>query len=69
MLARHRPTLDALAARLLEEETLEGEALQDAIAPIELEMAADTELPASPAPQRQRTRRPRAARPRVDVGT
>jgi cell division protease FtsH len=42
LLARHRPTLDALAHRLLEDETLEGATLQAVIAPIEAEMAADS---------------------------
>ncbi|HVF04938.1 MAG TPA: ATP-dependent zinc metalloprotease FtsH [Frankiaceae bacterium] len=41
MLSRHRKTLDALASRLDEEETLEGETLQKVIAPIEAEMATE----------------------------
>ncbi|HEV2889576.1 MAG TPA: ATP-dependent zinc metalloprotease FtsH [Frankiaceae bacterium] len=41
LLARHRATLDALASRLDEEETLEGAALQEVLAPIEAEMAGE----------------------------
>ena len=41
LLARHRDTLDALASRLDEEETLEGTALQQVLAPIEAEMAGE----------------------------
>jgi cell division protease FtsH len=41
LLSRHRKTLDALATRLDEEETLEGEALQTVLAPIEVEMASE----------------------------
>jgi len=41
LLSRHRKTLDALAQRLDEEETLEGEALQKVLAPIEAEMATE----------------------------
>jgi cell division protease FtsH len=41
LLSRHRKTLDDLASRLDEEETLEGEALQQVLAPIEAEMATE----------------------------
>jgi cell division protease FtsH len=41
LLSRHRATLDDLAARLDEEETLEGAVLQAVLAPIEAEMAND----------------------------
>jgi cell division protease FtsH len=41
LLARHRTTLDSLASRLDEDETLEGEELLAVLAPIEAEMAAD----------------------------
>jgi cell division protease FtsH len=41
LLARHRKTLDNLATRLDEEETLEGEALLEVLAPIEAEMASE----------------------------
>jgi cell division protease FtsH len=64
LLARHRPTLDALAARLLEDETLEGQALAQVLAPIETEMAADSISTTSPSRNgrapRQRTSRARA---------
>jgi cell division protease FtsH len=41
LLSRHRKTLDDLASRLDEEETLEGETLQQVLAPIEAEMATE----------------------------
>jgi cell division protease FtsH len=41
LLSRHKKTLDALATRLDEEETLEGEVLQQVLAPIEAEMASE----------------------------
>ncbi len=41
LLSRHRATLDGLAARLEEEETLEGEELQEVLAPIEREMSRE----------------------------
>ncbi len=41
LLARHSKTLDALATRLDEEETLEGEELLEVLAPIEAEMATE----------------------------
>jgi cell division protease FtsH len=41
LLSRHRKTLDALASRLDEEETLEGAVLQEVLAPIEAEMAGE----------------------------
>jgi cell division protease FtsH len=41
LLSRHRKTLDALATKLDEEETLEGEPLLEVLAPIEAEMASD----------------------------
>jgi cell division protease FtsH len=41
LLSRHRKTLDALATRLDEEETLEGAVLQEVLAPIEAEMASE----------------------------
>ena len=41
LLSRHRKTLDDLASRLDEEETLEGETLQQVLAPIEAEMAGE----------------------------
>jgi cell division protease FtsH len=41
LLSRHRATLDNLATRLDEEETLEGAVLQEVLAPIEAEMATE----------------------------
>ncbi len=41
ILSRHRATLDGLAARLEAEETLEGEELQEVLAPIRKEMASE----------------------------
>ena len=46
-------------------EQLEGDALQEAIAPIEAEMAADTALPPAPVTPRPPTRGSRAAKARV----
>jgi cell division protease FtsH len=50
MLSRHRTTLDALAARLDEDETLEGAVLQEVLAPIEAEMASERIGPNGKAP-------------------
>ena len=41
LLARHRKTLDNLAARLDEEETLEGVVLHEVLAPIQIEMSTE----------------------------
>jgi cell division protease FtsH len=63
ILSRHRSTLDALAARLDEEETLEGAALQEVLAPIEAEMAAEQISPTGKVAARAngtRTRRAKA---------
>ncbi|HEU0131794.1 MAG TPA: ATP-dependent zinc metalloprotease FtsH [Mycobacteriales bacterium] len=60
MLSRHRTTLDSLASRLDQEETLEGEALLEVLAPIEAEMAGEKFSPTGKAPARSngtRTRR------------
>jgi cell division protease FtsH len=61
VLARHRPTLEALATRLEHEETLEGDVLQQVLLPIEREMAADARKPAAKvAAHRTNGTRPRA---------
>ena len=63
LLSRHRKTLDALAQRLDEEETLEGDALQKVLAPIEAEMASDRISPTGKVATRAngtRTRRSKA---------
>ena len=60
LLSRHRSTLDALASRLDEEETLEGTALQEVLAPIEAEMAGEQISPTGKArPARTGTTRTR----------
>ncbi|HVE73802.1 MAG TPA: ATP-dependent zinc metalloprotease FtsH [Mycobacteriales bacterium] len=41
LLTRHRATLDAIAATLLEQETIEGVALQQVIAPVRAEMSGE----------------------------
>jgi cell division protease FtsH len=60
LLSRHRKTLDALASRLDEEETLEGAVLQEVLAPIEKEMAGEKISPTGKVASRSngtRTRR------------
>ena len=59
LLSRHRATLDGLAERLEAEETLEGEELQEVLAPIEREMSREKISPngRSSAARTARTRR------------
>jgi cell division protease FtsH len=69
LLARHRKTLDDLARRLDEEETIEGEALQAVIAPIEKEMAGERISPTGKVAARSNgTRTRRAAKTPVRHG-
>jgi cell division protease FtsH len=69
LLSRHRKTLDALASRLDEEETLEGAVLQEVLAPIEKEMAGEKISPTGKVAARSNgTRTRRAAKTPVRHG-
>jgi cell division protease FtsH len=69
LLSRHRKTLDALASRLDEEETLEGAVLQEVLAPIEAEMAGEKISPTGKVAARSNgTRTRRAAKTPVRHG-
>jgi cell division protease FtsH len=59
LLSRHRKTLDGLATLLDERETLEGDELQEVLAPIEAEMASEhlSDRPVRRAANGSRTRR------------
>jgi cell division protease FtsH len=70
LLARHRKTLDGLAQRLDEEETLEGDELQEVLAPIEAEMLEEhlaDRPPMRPKTNGSRTRRAPATASRASV--
>ncbi|HVE63536.1 MAG TPA: ATP-dependent zinc metalloprotease FtsH, partial [Mycobacteriales bacterium] len=62
LLARHRATLDGLAERLEHEETLEGEELQEVLAPIEREMSREKISPNGRAVRRTTTVRSTGSR-------